>query len=167
MNSSSTQKNRGLCFEAVSIFLEGRELVSIDETIKPGEILTVMGPSGSGKSSLLGFAAGFLEPVFKTSGKVLLDGQNATGLPASQRHMGLLFQDALLFPHMSVGQNLAFALPRLAGQSKSDRMALVEQALVDAGLANMADRDPATPVSYTHLRAHETILPISYAVLSV
>ncbi|CAG0911491.1 unnamed protein product [Cyprideis torosa] len=103
-----------------------------------------MGPSGSGKSSLLAFAAGFLDPVFKAQGNIYLDGKNITGLPANKRRIGLMFQDALLFPHMSVGENLAFALIRKKGQSRSDRQAIVEQALVDADMAGLADRDPAT-----------------------
>src|SRR5690606_20265788 len=97
--------------EQIRIALDGRELIALDHTLKPGEILTVMGPSGSGKSSLLAYLAGFLDPAFRASGKIWLHGQRVDTLPAEQRRIGLLFQDPLLFPHLSVGGNLRFALP--------------------------------------------------------
>jgi len=137
-------KDHSLRFDTVSISLHREPLVELDATIAGGQIVTVMGPSGSGKSSLLAYAAGFLDPVFEASGKVILDGKDVTQLPANKRHVGLLFQDPLLFPHMSVGQNLAFALPRIAGRSKAVRKSLVEQALDDAGLHGLFGRDPAT-----------------------
>ena len=144
MNVSANPDAHTLRFENVSISLDGAQLVRINETIRPGEILTVMGPSGSGKSSLLAYAAGFLDPAFRAEGAILLDGEDITALAASKRRIGLMFQDALLFPHMNVGQNLAFALPRVQGQSRQDRTSLVSQALRDTDMADMADRDPAT-----------------------
>ena len=92
--------------ELLQIALNGRELLQIDTHVTPGEILTVMGPSGSGKSSLFAFLAGFLDPVFEATGRVSVDGLDVTDLPAHQRHLGLLFQDPLLFPHMDVAGNL-------------------------------------------------------------
>jgi putative thiamine transport system ATP-binding protein len=144
MNASSPIKDHTLRFVSVSVSLDGLPLVELDESIAGGEILTVMGSSGSGKSSLLAYAAGFLDPAFYAAGQVLLDGEDVTQLPANLRHVGLLFQDPLLFPHMSVGQNLAFALPRITGQSKAARRQLVDRALQDAGLHGLYDRDPAT-----------------------
>lgn len=144
MTNHKIAANHTLVLDRVSISLEGRTLVSLDTSISPGEVLTVMGPSGSGKSSLLAFVAGFLEPAFQAKGRIYLDGEDITALPANKRRIGLMFQDALLFPHMSVGENLAFALIRKSGQSRTERMALVEQALVDADLAGLDDRDPAT-----------------------
>lgn len=144
MTDQKKAANHTLVLDRVSISLEGRTLVSLDTSINPGEVLTVMGPSGSGKSSLLAFVAGFLEPAFQAKGRIYLDGKDITTLPANKRRIGLMFQDALLFPHMSVGENLAFALIRKRGQSRAERMALVEQALVDADLAGLDDRDPAT-----------------------
>src|SRR3546814_20048839 len=70
-----------------------------------------MGPSGSGKSSLLDFICGTLDPVFAAAGRVLLDGCDIGALPPERRGVGILFQADLLFPHLSVGENLAFALP--------------------------------------------------------
>ena len=141
MNSPTASS--GLKFDRVSIALNGRQLMSIDRLIAPGEVLTVMGPSGSGKSTLLAFTAGFLDPVFRAEGRIILDGDDITDHPPERRGMGLLFQDPLLFPHMSVGANLMFGLPPDIRGAAARRQA-VAQALADVGLADFADRDPAT-----------------------
>lgn len=133
-----------LRFDNVRLGLGGKQLLSINAMIAPGEVLTVMGPSGSGKSSLLAYAAGFLDPVFEASGDIYLDGDALTALPPEERRVGLLFQDALLFPHLSVGQNLGFALARSAAKDRAARRAMVEDALTEAGLSGTFDRDPAT-----------------------
>ncbi|MCB1706963.1 MAG: ATP-binding cassette domain-containing protein, partial [Halioglobus sp.] len=133
-----------LRLEKVRLGLDGRTLLDLDCTVAPGEILTLMGPSGSGKSSLLAFVAGFLPPAFEAYGHVWLNGDEITALPAERRRVGLMFQDPLLFPHMSVGANLAFALSREAAKPKPERARLVEEALAEAGLAGFSDRDPAT-----------------------
>ena len=115
--------------------------------VQPGRILTLMGPSGSGKSSVLAAMAGTLHSVAEGSevlrfeGKVMLDGRDLTTLPTAQRGIGLLFQDDLLFAHMTVAENLLFAVP--AGP-KRERLAAVAQALDEAGLAGFGARDPAT-----------------------
>ena len=115
--------------------------------VGPGEILTVMGPSGCGKSSLLAAVAGTLEQVaegttpLRFEGSVTLDGHDLGRLPTSRRGIGLLFQDPLLFPHLTVGENLLFAVP--PGPS-AERHAQIHQALETAGLAGVGDRDPAT-----------------------
>ena len=95
----------GLKLENVTIGLNGRELLRLSHTIAPGEILTVMGPSGSGKSSLLAYVGGFLDVGFQASGSIWLNDELLNGKPPHQRHTGILFQDPLLFPHMSVGEN--------------------------------------------------------------
>jgi putative thiamine transport system ATP-binding protein len=100
----------------------------------------VMGPSGSGKSSLLAWLAGLLEPPMAGQGRLLLGGVDVTGLPVEQRRVGLLFQDDLLFPHMSVLDNLLFALP--AGASRAARVGEATAALAAAGLEGLAQRRP-------------------------
>jgi putative thiamine transport system ATP-binding protein len=110
--------------------------------VSPGEIVTLMGPSGSGKSTLLAFIGGFLESAFTAEGEVLIGQQTITRLPPDQRRVGILFQDDLLFPHLSVGENLAFGLP--PGGGRADRQRRVDEALGAAGLAGYAARDPAT-----------------------
>jgi len=129
-----------LQLDNIRISLEGRQLLVLDAEIRGGEVLTVMGPSGVGKSSLLAYLAGFLAPAFEATGLVRLDGVQLNDLPAEQRHVGLLFQDALLFPHLSVGGNLRFALPA----ATFDKAARVEQALASIGLEGFAMRDPET-----------------------
>ena len=132
----------GLVYEDVHIVLNGRELLHVDTAIEPGDTLTIMGPSGSGKSSLLAYTGGFLDPVFKARGTVRLNGTILNKLPAHERHTGILFQDPLLFPHMTVGGNLKFAVPQSARGIQ--RTARVEEALTHAELDGFADRDPAT-----------------------
>lgn len=112
-------------------------------TVRPGEVATVMGPSGIGKSTLLDAIGGHLDLGFTLEGRVLLEGRDVTGLPAEARRIGLMFQDAVLFPHLSVGDNLAFGLSRSV-RGRAARRASVNQALDVAGLAGLHDRDPAT-----------------------
>jgi putative thiamine transport system ATP-binding protein len=133
----------GLHLQGVTLSLQGRRLLSIDRRVAPGEVLTVMGPSGSGKSALLAAITGTLPPAFAMTGRILLDGHDITTLPTEARHVGILFQDELLFPHLSVGGNLAFGLPA-AVKGQAERRRQIEAALADVGLAGFADRDPAT-----------------------
>ena len=115
--------------------------------VAPGQILTLMGASGSGKSSVLAAIAGTLHSVAEGSqalrftGKVSLEGNDLTHLPTAQRCIGLLFQDPLLFAHMTVAENLLFAVPP---GPRAQRKAKVQQALQDAELADYGDRDPST-----------------------
>ncbi|NRG16172.1 ATP-binding cassette domain-containing protein [Rhizobiales bacterium] len=132
-----------LCFENVIIMRNGKPLIALDAAIEPGEVLTVMGPSGSGKSTLLNFAAGFLPPAFRAEGKVTIGDEEITRLPPHDRHMGLLFQDPLLFPHMSVEGNLLFAVPESVSGRKR-RREHVEAALAEVELDGFGPRDPAT-----------------------
>ncbi len=132
----------GLVLNAISINLAGTPLLHVDAEIKPGETLTLMGPSGSGKSSLLAYLGGFLDPAFSATGAAYLDGRDITQLPAHARKTGILFQDPLLFPHMSVGGNLLFALP--ASAKGAERRERAESALEEAGLGGFFERDPAT-----------------------
>jgi len=112
-------------------------------TVPPGEVVTVMGPSGVGKSTLLDAIGGHLAHGFACTGRVVLNGRDVTHLPAEARRIGILFQDALMFPHLSVGDNLAFGLSR-AVHGRAARRAAVEAALDQAGLTGFHDRDPAT-----------------------
>jgi putative thiamine transport system ATP-binding protein len=133
----------GLFLDDVTIALNGHRLASVTHRVAPGEVLTVMGPSGSGKSSLLAYIGGFLPAAFQASGRVFSGDVELTALPAEDRHAGILFQDPLLFPHMSVGGNLVFAIPE-AVKGKAARTALAEAALEGVGLGGMAARDPDT-----------------------
>ena len=110
--------------------------------IAPGEIVTLMGPSGCGKSSLLAALTGTLTAPLQAAGRVSLDGRVLDELPPEQRRIGLILQQPLLFPHMSVAHNLAFALP--PGLPKTVRQLQVEAALSEAQLDGFGPRDPAT-----------------------
>lgn len=118
-------------------------VVELSFGIAPGEVFSLMGASGSGKSTVLNWIIGALDPVFSVSGELWLGGTRRDQLPIEARRIGILFQDDLLFPHLSVGQNLAFALPATI-KGRVARRRLVEQTLSDVGLAGFHDRDPAT-----------------------
>jgi len=112
-------------------------------TVAAGEVITLTGVSGAGKSTLLNWMIGDLDPHFSASGELWLGGVRRDTLPMEARHIGILFQDDLLFGHLSVGQNLAFALPaKLKGGPA--RRQQVEQTLISMGLTGFHDRDPAT-----------------------
>ena len=115
----------------------------LDLTVGPGEMAVVMGPSGVGKSTLLDAVGGHLAHGFTAAGAVRLNGRDVTALPPEARRIGLVFQDAGLFPHLSVGDNLAFGLARRV-RGRAARRAAVAEALAQAGLSGMAARDPAT-----------------------
>ncbi|HSA80835.1 MAG TPA: ATP-binding cassette domain-containing protein [Geminicoccaceae bacterium] len=135
---------QGLEIADLDLSVGGRTLLrDFHLRVAPGEVTTVMGPSGCGKSSLLSYLCGTLEPAFQASGQVRLDGVAIDALPPERRRIGILFQDDLLFPHLSVGENLAFALPP-AVRGRRKRWARVEAALREADLAGFAARDPAT-----------------------
>lgn len=118
-------------------------LVHLDLTVQPGEVLTIMGASGSGKSTALAAILGTLTPDFTRTGRVWLGTREITSLPSHLRRIGLLFQDDVLFPHLSVGGNLGFGIPPDV-KGRSQRRALIEGALSSADLSGFADRDPAT-----------------------
>lgn len=120
--------------------------------VEPGQILTLMGPSGSGKSSVLAGIAGTLAQMndaeaqpgrapVSMQGSVRLNDQDISDWPTERRRIGLLFQEPLLFAHMSVADNLRFAAP--AGP-EAERRANVARALADAGLEGYGPRDPST-----------------------
>ncbi len=112
-------------------------------TVPRGTVTTIVGPSGIGKSTLMDFIGGHLPRGFRAAGVVALDGRDVTRLPAEARRIGILFQGAALFPHLSVGDNLAFGLaPHVRGREA--RRAAVKAALDHADLPGFADRDPAT-----------------------
>ena len=122
----------------------GQALISeLNLSVAPGEVFTLMGASGSGKSTLLNWIVGALDPVFSVQGELWLNGVRRDTLPIEARRIGILFQDDLLFPHLSVGQNLAFALPARI-QGRAERRRVIESVLADVGLSGFHDRDPGT-----------------------
>lgn len=125
-----------------SLSLGGRVLLrNLRLEVPPGRVHTLMGASGSGKSSLLAAVCGTLAPAFDFAGRIGLDGEAIDRLPTERRRVGILFQDDLLFAHMSVRENLLFAIP--AGP-RAAREALAAQALRDLEMPGFGGADPAT-----------------------
>lgn len=114
----------------------------LDLHIPPGVVTSLIGPSGSGKSSLLAYLCGTLALEFEAEGRVLVDGDDVTDLAPEARGLGILFQEPLLFPHLSVRGNLLFGLRADGGRRARRRIADTE--LDSMGLAGFGDRDPAT-----------------------
>lgn len=141
--------NAGLQIDIERLGTAAQTLVQdLHLNVPAGEILTLMGPSGCGKSSVLAATAGTLASVseglqpLQFDGRVQLNGRDLTALPTHLRGVGLVFQDALLFPHMTVAENLLFAVPRALPFAQ--RQAHVQQALQEAELSGLGERDPST-----------------------
>ena len=132
-----------LKLENISLKINGNLLISkLNLEVNAGQVITVMGPSGCGKSSLLAHLCGTLPTVFQTSGKIILHEKTLDDLPPHERKLGILFQDDLLFPHLSVGENLAFALPSIIPRYECHDK--IEKALEKIELSGMRERDPAS-----------------------
>ena len=132
-----------LMVKDVSLTLRQTTLLhNVTFSVPPGDILTLMGPSGSGKSSLFAWMVGALPDDFRAAGELWINARRCDALPTEQRGLGLLFQDALLFDHFSVGQNLLLALP--AAIKGERRQQAVIAALDAAELNGFFHRDPAT-----------------------
>ncbi|WP_421169031.1 ATP-binding cassette domain-containing protein [Aeromonas dhakensis] len=126
------------------LYLEENLLLSLPALqVAPGEVLTLMGPSGCGKSSLLAALAGVLPASgpFRLEGDVTLGARRLTQLPPQARRIGMLFQDDLLFDHLTVAENLMFGMPAsVKGHRARREKAVTALALVD--LTSQADKLP-------------------------
>lgn len=126
----------------ISLSLNGKPLIApLALEIAAGEIVTVMGPSGCGKSSLLSYIAGDLGAPLNGQGDVILNGNIMNTIRPEQRRIGRLFQDDLLFPHMTVGENLLFAIQR---GPRNERETMMKTALQRAELEGFENRPPHT-----------------------
>jgi putative spermidine/putrescine transport system ATP-binding protein len=114
-------------------------LNDIDLHIRPGEFMTLLGPSGSGKTTTLNLIAGFTDI---TSGALEIGGKSVTGLPSHKRNIGVVFQHYALFPHMTVGKNVAYPLT-LRGIKGDERDKRVHRALDMVKMADFAHRYPS------------------------
>lgn len=116
------------------------EITAVDDislTIEDGEFVSVLGPSGSGKTTTLRLLAGFEKP---SAGKILVDGEEITALQPEDRQMSMVFQDLALFPHLTVGDNIAFGLNMLRDLSEEETDTQVKQVLELVELPGYADR---------------------------
>lgn len=131
----------GLELSAVSHDYGRRRAVDgIGFTVAPGEILGLLGPSGCGKSTTLRLVAGLedlQQGVIRIGGEIMAD--RDTNIPTERRHVGMVFQDHALFPHLSVAQNIAFGLGHLAAGEKQGR---VERWGTRLGLSNLLSAYP-------------------------
>jgi len=127
--------DRGLTVTALTGQAGSFAIGPIDLHVPPGRVLVVLGPSGAGKTMLLETIAG-LRP--QHSGQIRLTGTDLTALPPERRRIGLVFQDAALFPHLSVSQNVAFG-PRASRQNSGDGPGPLLRRL---GIAHLASRSP-------------------------
>ncbi len=101
-----------------------------------GKLVCLLGPSGCGKTTLLRLIAGLEEP---TTGRIFLDGQDLTRVPAHKRGFGMVFQSLALFPHLSVGENIAYAL-KIRGVGEAERKRRAEELLELVHLPGVAER---------------------------
>lgn len=132
-----------LQLENVSLSVNGKALFApLSLRVEPGVVTSVVGPSGSGKSSLLKYLCGILPEGIAGTGVVRIGNDDLSDLPPQSRGLGLLFQDPLLFPHLDVTGNALFGLR--AGGSRRERRQRVAKALESVGLAGLGPRDPAT-----------------------
>ena len=113
-------------------------VAGIDLEIQPGEFFTMLGPSGSGKTTTLRMIAGFENP---TAGTIELAGVEVSGTPPYDRAINTVFQDYALFPHMTVGENVAYGM-KVGKVSKEERARRGEEALEMVRLPGYADRKP-------------------------
>jgi putrescine transport system ATP-binding protein len=111
----------------------------VDLAIERGELFALLGGSGCGKTTLLRLLAGLETP---DAGRILIDGQDMTGVPPHQRPVNMMFQSYALFPHMNVAENVGYGLRR-EGLPKPEIARRVAQALEQVRLADHAARRPA------------------------
>ncbi|UOY00665.1 ABC transporter ATP-binding protein [Blastococcus sp. PRF04-17] len=134
-----------MTLEATVTVLRGPLALEVELAVEDGEVLAVLGPNGAGKSTLLRVLAGLLPP---DSGRVVVDGEHwddasaGTRLPTHRRSLGVVFQDALLFPHLTIGHNVEFAL-RSRGIGPAARQQAAAAWLARVGLDGFAARHPA------------------------
>ena len=130
----------GLSIDAVTKqFGDFRAVDDVSLSVPHGTFVCLLGPSGCGKTTLLRMIAGLEEP---TSGTIALDGADITDVPTHRRNFGMVFQSLALFPHLSVGDNISYAL-RIRGASKQEQRKRVEDLLALIHLPGFADRPVA------------------------
>jgi ABC-type sulfate/molybdate transport systems ATPase subunit len=135
---SATQPDSGLTVRGLIVDAGSFRLGPVDLAVPPGRVLVVLGPSGAGKTMLLETISGLRQQL---SGQIRLAGTELTGLAPERRGIGLVFQDAALFPHLSVRENVRFG-PR--ARSRAADAASADLLLRRLGIGHLADRSPRT-----------------------
>ena len=121
----------------LAIGYESVLLSDLHVDVHAGEVVALLGPSGCGKSTLLQTILG---SVPAHAGSVLVDGVDVTTVPIEKRRIGIVFQQPLLFPHLSVGRNVSYGLER-QGVSRADARVRARDLLAWVGLEELVDRD--------------------------
>lgn len=132
--------------QVTQIFGDNRVLSSIDLILEAGQVLALLGPSGCGKTTLLKLVAGLLLPTSGTIhifDKTVADAARGLFEPPERRDLGMVFQDYALWPHLTVGGNVAFPL-QMRGRSRTECAKQVSAALARVALAGFEDRNPAS-----------------------
>jgi putative spermidine/putrescine transport system ATP-binding protein len=122
----------------VKLFGQVQAVAGVDLEVRRGEFLTLLGPSGSGKTTILKLIAGFERP---TAGRILLDGEDISRLSPAERGIGVVFQNYALFPHMTVRDNVGYAL-KLRSWDRERRQQRVREALALVRLEGYETRYP-------------------------
>jgi spermidine/putrescine transport system ATP-binding protein len=120
------------------IFGTARAVDNVSLSIAAGSYTVLLGPSGSGKTTVLSILGGFLQP---TAGRVLINGVDCTSMPPAKRPTATVFQDYALFPHMTIGDNVAFGL-RMRGVAKEERLTKARAMLDLVGLDTLFNKKP-------------------------
>ena len=129
-----------LSLEKLVISRAENALLNVNACVEKGQVLTVMGPSGAGKSTLLQAIAGQLYEPFSVSGIIKINNNVINRKPAHLRKVGMMFQDALLFEHMTVAENIAFAMPKTSHSNPHARMEAINTMLSAVELESMGQR---------------------------
>ncbi|WP_445680509.1 ABC transporter ATP-binding protein [Radicibacter daui] len=122
-----------------------RVLNGVDFALPTGQVMALLGPSGCGKTTLLRLVAGLLAPSIGSvgiAGNLVADASTGFFLPPEKRGLGMVFQDYALWPHMTIGENVAFPL-EMRGIGRSERETRVEAALQRVGLGGFGARRPS------------------------
>lgn len=129
-----------LSLEKLVISRAENVLLNVNAGVEKGQVLTVMGPSGAGKSTLLQAIAGQLYEPFSVSGIIKINNNVINRKPAHLRKVGMMFQDALLFEHMTVAENIAFGMPKNSHSNPHARMEAINTMLSAVELESMGQR---------------------------
>ncbi|MEG3767283.1 ATP-binding cassette domain-containing protein [Alteromonas sp. 14N.309.X.WAT.G.H12] len=131
-----------LTLDALAIYKNNHLMLQVSTHIAAGMVTSVMGPSGVGKSTLLDAISGQLSRPFSMTGQVMVNGHAVQDMPAYQRQIGMLYQDPLLFEHLTVSDNIRFAIPKMQQKrlGREQVESFIAEQLNTVGLADIRHR---------------------------